>query len=147
MRTWKWMVTAFLLAGFSAMAQTAGQSSSAPTSAPQQAAPQASQSADPAAAQNSASSAPTTLNQVVDRAIAREHALVTMLADRTPLVETYLQNMKYDPQLGPMPTEDHYFFGRMDHERYRRPAGLSEQGKEFPRPPDGRHYQVLQVRL
>jgi len=112
MRTWKWMVTAFLLAGFSAMAQTAGKSTSDPTSAPQQAAPQASQSADPAAAQNSG--APTTLNQVVDRAIAREHALVTMLGRRTPLVETYLQNMRNDPQLGPVPTSDHYYFGRID---------------------------------
>jgi hypothetical protein len=110
MRTWKWMVTAFLLAGLSAMAQqTAGQTSSEPTAAPQQAAPQTSQSADPASA-----SAPTTLNQVVDRAIAREHALIIMLAKRTPLVETYLQNMKNDPQLGPVPISDHYYFGRID---------------------------------
>ena len=106
MRTWKWMVTAFLLAGLSAFAQqTAGQS----TTAPQQAAPQTSQPADPAAA-----SAPTTLDQVVDRAISREHALVIMLAKRTPLVETYLQNMKNDPQLGPVPTNDRYYFGRID---------------------------------
>ena len=111
MRTWKLMVTAFLLSGLSAMAQqTAGQTSSEPTAAPQQAAPQTSQPADPAPA----ASVPTTLNQVVDRAIAREHALVTMLAKRTPLVETYLQNMKNDPQLGPVPISDHYYFGRID---------------------------------
>src|SRR5712692_12014112 len=49
-----------------------------------------------------------------DRATAREHALMEMLKTRTPLVETYLQNLKPDPQLGPVPKEDHYFLGRMD---------------------------------
>ena len=54
------------------------------------------------------------MDQVVERVIAREHALMEMLKTRTPLVETYLQNMKPDPQLGSVPREDHYFLGRMD---------------------------------
>src|SRR6059058_2283130 len=58
--------------------------------------------------------APTTMDQVVDRAIEREHALIEMLKTRTPLVETYLQNLKLDQQMGPSPREDHYFFGRLD---------------------------------
>src|SRR6266550_7726556 len=67
----------------------------------------------------SASTAPAsvpsaTMDQVVDRAIEREHALMEMLKTRTPLVETYLQNLKFDPQVGPSPVQDHYFFGRMD---------------------------------
>jgi peptidase M48-like protein len=67
----------------------------------------------------SASTAPplvpsTTMDQVVDRAIEREHALMEMLKTRTPLVETYLQNLKFDPQVGPTPVQDHYFLGRMD---------------------------------
>ena len=110
MRIRNWMVGAFLVAGLSAMAQQTGQPSSDSTAATQQPAPPAAQSAAPA--QNMG--APTTLNQVVDRAIAREHALVIMLARRTPLVETYLQNMKNDPQLGPVPVSDHYYFGRID---------------------------------
>ena len=57
---------------------------------------------------------PTTMDQVVDRALAREHALITFLQTRTPLVETYLQNLKFDEQMGPAPKEDHYFFGRLD---------------------------------
>ena len=44
--------------------------------------------------------APTTMDQVVDRAIEREHALITFLETRTPLVETYLQNLKLDPADG-----------------------------------------------
>jgi len=112
MRTWNWKITAFLLIALSILAQ--GQSSSQPTAAPQQATPETSQPADPAAAQTSATATPTTLEQVVDRAVAREQALIKMLANRTPLVETYLQNMKNDPELGPVPTSDHYYFGRLD---------------------------------
>ena len=67
----------------------------------------------------SASTAPAsvqsaTMDQVVDRAIEREHALMEMLKTRTPLVETYLQNLKFDPRVGPAPVQDHYFLGRMD---------------------------------
>src|SRR5215469_8027274 len=53
-------------------------------------------------------------DQVVDRAIERERALMAMLKTRTPLIETYLQDLKFDPREGPVPVEDHYFFGRMD---------------------------------
>ena len=54
------------------------------------------------------------MDQVVDRFIEREHGLMKALSSRTPLVETYLQNLSADPQLGPVPSEDHYFLGRMD---------------------------------
>ncbi len=130
MRTWNGIVTAFLLLTLSAAAQqTAGQSSQAPADVP--AAAQASQPASsgsataaPAATQPQTSAAPappamttptpTTMDQVVDRTIEREHALMKMLSTRTPLVETYLQNLKLDPAAGPVPKEDHYFLGRMD---------------------------------
>ncbi|HMH01908.1 MAG TPA: M48 family metalloprotease, partial [Terriglobales bacterium] len=55
-----------------------------------------------------------TMDQVVDRTVEREQALMDFLKDRTPLVETYLQNLKLDPQFGPVPSQDHYFLGRMD---------------------------------
>ncbi len=125
MRTWKWMITASLLIGLSATAQqTMTPASSSP--APAQPAPQSSEpspAGSPAAAPSSASqpapvTAPappvTTMDQVVDRAIEREHALIAMLKTRTPLVETYLQNLKLDPQMGPSPSQDHYFLGRLD---------------------------------
>jgi hypothetical protein len=54
------------------------------------------------------------MNLVVDRAIERERALIDMLKTRTPLIETYLQDLRFDPRAGPVPTQDHYFFGRMD---------------------------------
>src|SRR5580658_3539228 len=57
---------------------------------------------------------PTTMDQVVDRVILREKDLIKFLAPRTPIVETYLQNLTQDKQLGPVPQDDHYFLGRMD---------------------------------
>ena len=126
MRTWKWMITASLLMAFSALAQqTAAPASSseapmpsaqpASSSAPAEAPAAPLQSApQPAAVTPAPVGAPTTMDQVVDRAILREHALITFLQTRTPLVETYLQNLKLDQQMGPSPREDHYFFGRLD---------------------------------
>jgi Peptidase family M48 len=55
-----------------------------------------------------------TMAQVVDRVIAREQDLIKFLSPRTPIVETYLQDLAQDPQLGPIPQDDHYFLGRMD---------------------------------
>src|SRR5437588_4557007 len=122
MRIWKWMITASLLVTLGAMAQQ----TTPPSSSPQpevQSEPQGSKPS-PAGGQittpsstpqpTTTSAAPTTMDQVVDRAIEREHALIEMLKTRTPLVETYLQNLKLDQQMGPSPREDHYFFGRLD---------------------------------
>src|SRR5579863_2652211 len=102
-------------------------------------APQASQ-AQAAQAQPQASTAPvptpsalpqpTTMDQVVDRFIEREHGLMKALSNRTPVVETYLQNLTADPQLGPVPSEDHYFLGRLDMgETVDRKDYLKEQDK------------------
>ncbi len=73
---------------------------------------------------------PTTMDQVVNRVILREKALVTFLAPRTPVVETYLQDLTQDPQMGPIPQSDHYFLGRMDlSDSIDREDYLSEKGK------------------
>ncbi len=126
MRTTKWMIAAALLASLSAAAQQAAESQSSA----QPATPEAAQSAQPsqqtasapatsaaAPAQPAAAAtlpAPTTMDQVVSLFIEREHGLIKMLASRTPVVETYLQNLTADPVLGAVPSEDHYFLGRMD---------------------------------
>jgi len=120
MRTWKWMFTVALLVSVSASAQQS--SDSQPVAQPAAtAAAQPAQPVQPASATStapvptpSALPQPTTMDQVVDRFIDREHGLMKALATRTPVVETYLQNLSADPQLGPVPSEDHYFLGRMD---------------------------------
>jgi len=107
MRTTKWMVVALMVVTLAAAAQQsvpAGQ-----TSQPAATANPTNPPAPPAA-----QGAPTTMDQVVDRFIGREKDLVKMLAPRTPVVETYLQNLQQDPQLGPVPSDDRYFLGRMD---------------------------------
>ncbi|HUA15466.1 MAG TPA: M48 family metalloprotease [Verrucomicrobiae bacterium] len=76
--------------------------------------------------------APTTMDQVVTLFIKHEHNLIKMLSNRTPVVETYLQNLTMDPQLGPIPSEDHYFLGRMDMgEEVDRKDYLKEEDKGF----------------
>ncbi len=129
MRTSNWTLIAAMLASslfgsMSAAAQTA--QPSAPSETPALAQDAAAQSATSTQASQSApaapatpappapETAPTTMDQVVTLFIAHEHALIKTLANRTPVVETYLQNLTSDPQLGPVPAQDHYFLGRMD---------------------------------
>src|SRR2546427_2585375 len=64
----------------------------------------------PLAAADQASS----LDQVVDRISSRETALVSSLRQYSPLVETYIQNLRPDDQLGSVPAGDNYFLGRAD---------------------------------
>ena len=59
-------------------------------------------------------SEPSSQDQMVDRIIEREHDLMKFLESRTPIVETYLQNVTLDSELGPVPKDDRYFLGRMD---------------------------------
>ena len=112
MRNTNWMVIAVLLLSLAALAQqpqgsqAAAQSASQPATAAQ--APPVQTAAPQALAQ------PTTMDQVVDRFILREQGLIKMLSSRTPVVETYLQNLTLDPLLGPVPENDRYFLGRMD---------------------------------
>jgi len=47
------------------------------------------------------------MSQAVDRAIEREHALIELLKTRTPIVETYLQNLKFTPKVGSVPVQEH----------------------------------------
>jgi hypothetical protein len=138
MRTWNLLLTAVLLASVNGAAQQAASQSpasdatqTAPSSQPATTAtdqpapaaqatpapPQASQPAQVTAVpipQPAAAPTPTTMDQVVSLFIEREHGLIKVLSTRTPVVETYLQNLVADSQLGPVPSEDHYFLGRMD---------------------------------
>jgi hypothetical protein len=108
-------------------AQPAAQPAAQPTTAALEVSPAATVTAPapapppattvPAAAsaqQTGAAAPPATIDQVVTRFIAREKALVELLKDRTPVVETYLQTVKADSDLGPVPTGDKYFLGHMD---------------------------------
>lgn len=67
------------------------------------------------AATEHAAAAAASFDQVIDRAIEREHFFVAQMRQLHPLVETYLQNLRDDKGLGaPVPVSDVYFLGRMD---------------------------------
>ena len=53
-------------------------------------------------------------DQILDRVVEREHAFVAQMRHLHPLVETYIQDMKTDKELGEVPMNDHYFLGRLN---------------------------------
>src|SRR5215472_5783294 len=70
--------------------------------------------AAPPAQMGSAPSGALTLNDVVDRVVQREHYFMAQMRHMHPLVETYLQDLKDDPNGNPYPVNDQYFLGRLD---------------------------------
>ncbi len=57
--------------------------------------------------------APSPNDQVADRIFYQEAKLVEDMHKYTPMVETYIQNMKPDRELGAVPSSDKYFLGRL----------------------------------
>lgn len=59
---------------------------------------------------------PTTgkLAEIIERVIAREHEQFKLFDRYSPIIETYLQEVKPDPQLGIVPKTDYYFLGQAD---------------------------------
>src|ERR1700739_2986019 len=55
---------------------------------------------------------PRTMEQVVDRVTSNEQKLYGQIRNYSPLVETYIQNLKPDKDLGQVPAGDKYFLGR-----------------------------------
>ena len=100
MRTWK--VLSLLLILASALAGVAGA--------------QTQQTADQTQPRtgNVPSSSVLTVNQAIDRIIAREHDEVATIRRYNPIIETYIQDMKPDKDLGSIPVRDHYFLGQAD---------------------------------
>src|SRR5271155_1449118 len=75
----------------------------------------AAQTADQASSQNSPNASPVvTVDQAIDRVIAREHDEIATIRRYNPIVETYIQDMKPDPAMGAVPVHDHYFLGQAD---------------------------------
>jgi Peptidase family M48 len=55
---------------------------------------------------------PRTVDQVIDRFVSNEQRLYGQMHNYSPLVETYIQNLKPDKDLGSVPAGDKYFLGR-----------------------------------
>src|SRR5262245_49929517 len=67
-----------------------------------------------AAAPRPAADQPRTMDEVIDRVITNENKLNQQIHQYSPLVETYIQNLKPDKDLGYAPAGDKYFLGRAD---------------------------------
>jgi Peptidase family M48 len=57
---------------------------------------------------------PRTMEEVIDRVITNENRANQQIKQFSPLVETYIQNLKPDKDLGYAPAGDKYFLGRAD---------------------------------
>jgi len=55
-----------------------------------------------------------TMADVIDRVITNENRSIQQIRQYSPLVETYIQNLKADKDLGYIPAGDKYFLGRAD---------------------------------
>jgi hypothetical protein len=97
MRSWKHLSSSLVL--FGALAATA--MAQAPAADQPQEQPPA-----------SASGQVTTVNQAIDRIIAREHDEIATIRHYTPIVETYIQDMRPDKDMGSVPVKDHYYLGQ-----------------------------------
>jgi len=62
-------------------------------------------------------SQPTSFDQVVSRINQRETQFAQSMRNYSPMVETYIQDMKPDAELGEVPSGDTYFLGRLDMSR------------------------------
>jgi len=60
---------------------------------------------------------PEAVRQVVECIITRENELIQTLRGYRPRVETYLQSVHPDPELGAVPVNDNYYFGRLEFDR------------------------------
>ncbi len=97
MRTWASFAASMILAG--ALAGVAdAQTQSADQTQP--------------LAGNPAAGPVTTVNEAIDRIIAREHDENATIRHYNPIIETYIQDMKPDKDLGAIPVRDHYFLGQ-----------------------------------
>ena len=99
MRTWKTLSLSMILAGtLTGLAGAQTQTQTADQTQPQ--------------AGNSAAGPVTTVNQAIDRMIARERDENATIRRYSPIVETYIQDMRPDKDMGAVPVRDHYFLGQ-----------------------------------
>jgi Peptidase family M48 len=60
---------------------------------------------------------PRTIDQALDRIISNEQHMYGQMRNYTPLVETYIQNLRPDKDLGEVPAGDKYFLGRANFQK------------------------------
>jgi hypothetical protein len=77
---------------------------------------------------SAAADQPRTMDQVLDRVMSNELRLYSQMRNYSPLVETYIQNLKGDKDLGEVPAGDKYFLGRANFQKGVNLVSLNESG-------------------
>src|SRR5260370_42689612 len=54
------------------------------------------------------------LNEIIDRMIQREHDEIAAFDLYSPIIETYIQEVRPDAEMGIVPSSDYYFLGQAD---------------------------------
>jgi Peptidase family M48 len=60
---------------------------------------------------------PRTIDQALDRIISNEQHMYGQMRNYSPLVETYIQNLRPDKELGEVPAGDKYFLSRANFQK------------------------------
>ena len=134
MRTSKKLVLTIMFMG----AVAAAASAQSPTQTADQTHPQAG---------TSTASPVTTVDQAIDRVIAREHDEIATIRRYNPIIETYVQDMKADDKMGAVPVRDHYFLGQAELvQGHRRQLDACKEKRQVrQRQPAGSHGRLVHL--
>lgn len=67
---------------------------------------------------------------LIDRASAQEKRMAGELRKRIPMVQTYIQNLKPDGELGTVPVSDQYILSRVDFDKSFQADGYREKSRK-----------------
>src|ERR1700677_1996097 len=67
---------------------------------------------------------------LIDRASAQEKKMAGELRNRIPMVQTYIQNLKPDGELGTVPVSDQYILSRVDFDKSFQADGYREKSRK-----------------
>jgi hypothetical protein len=70
------------------------------------------------------------LDEIVDRMINREHDQIAAFDLYSPIIETYVQEVKFKQAFGTVPKSDYYFLGQADFRGRLRVHTMTEGGKK-----------------
>jgi hypothetical protein len=72
----------------------------------------------------------TKLDEIIDRIIKREHDEIAAFDLYSPVIETYIQEVKFKQAFGTVPKSDHYFLGQADFRGRLKVHSMIEGGKK-----------------
>jgi hypothetical protein len=72
----------------------------------------------------------TKMDEIIDRVIKREHDEVAAFDLYSPIIETYIQEVKFKQAFGTVPKSDYYFLGQADFRGRLKVRTMTDSGKK-----------------